>query len=128
MHAPELPYSCACNVHHHHVYWRFDFDNRTAGNNIVRAFNDPPLFGGSNWHDKMYEVRRPATLRAGASGGLRKKGTGEVYDIISNIVEGLANAMPCWPFPHGDVWILRYRVAGVRGDCRFRLRDRGVKA
>ena len=22
--------SCVCNVHHHHAYWRFDFDIRTA--------------------------------------------------------------------------------------------------
>ena len=43
--------SCVCNVHHHHCYWRFDFDIETAGNNRVREFNDPPLGGGPNWHE-----------------------------------------------------------------------------
>ncbi|MBA2533407.1 MAG: hypothetical protein H0V21_00180, partial [Rubrobacter sp.] len=27
--------ACVCNVHHHHVYWRFDFDIGTAENNAV---------------------------------------------------------------------------------------------
>jgi hypothetical protein len=25
--------SCVCNRHHHHVYWRFDFDIKSAGSN-----------------------------------------------------------------------------------------------
>ena len=51
--------SCVCTTHHHHAYWRLDFDLRTAGNNLVREFNDPPLFGSSKWHDKNYEIHRP---------------------------------------------------------------------
>src|SRR5215217_4311371 len=27
--------ACVCNVHHHHVYWRFDFDIGTAENNAA---------------------------------------------------------------------------------------------
>lgn len=41
------------------VYWRLDFDIRTAGNNCVREFNDPPLIGASKWLDKRFEVRCP---------------------------------------------------------------------
>src|SRR5512132_56374 len=26
---------CTCKDHHHHVYWRLDFDIRTSGNNVV---------------------------------------------------------------------------------------------
>ena len=26
---------CVCEVHHHHVYWRFDFDILSEGNNVV---------------------------------------------------------------------------------------------
>ena len=54
-----VEHPCVCNVHHHHVYWRFDFDIRTAGNNRVREFNDPPLFGNQKWHTKSFEIRRP---------------------------------------------------------------------
>ena len=54
-----VEHHCVCNVHHHHVYWRLDFDIRTAGNNRVREFNDPPLIGNQNWHTKSFEIRRP---------------------------------------------------------------------
>jgi hypothetical protein len=105
--------SCVCNVHHHHVYWRFDFDIRTAGNNIVREFNDPPLFGGSKWHDKTFEIRRPRDPARKRKWRVQNKGTGEAYDIIPNAGDGLAAAMPDWPFPRGDVWILRYHSSEI---------------
>lgn len=50
---------CTCKTHHHHVYWRPDFDIETAANNLVEEFNDPILVGNSNWHEKVYEIRRP---------------------------------------------------------------------
>jgi len=51
--------NCVCQIHHHHVYWRLDFDIVTAGNNLVREFNNPPIFPGQNYHDKVYEIKRP---------------------------------------------------------------------
>jgi hypothetical protein len=50
--------------HHYHACWRLDFD--TAGNNVVREFNDPPLVGTSNWPTKSFETRPSATLGASA--------------------------------------------------------------
>src|SRR5712691_9054422 len=50
--------SCICNKHHHHVYWRLDFDVRTAAQNVVREYNDPPVVGASKWHDIKFEVMR----------------------------------------------------------------------
>jgi Cu2+-containing amine oxidase len=105
--------SCVCNVHNHHVYWRFDFDIRTAGNNIVREFNDPPLIGRSKWHDKTFEIRRPRDPARKRKWRIQNKGTGEAYDIIPNAGDGLAAAMPDWPFPRGDVWILRYHSSEI---------------
>jgi hypothetical protein len=105
--------SCVCSVHHHHVYWRLDFDIRTAGNNIVREFNDPPLSGSSNWRNKIYEVRRPRDPARKRKWRVERKGTGEAYDIIPNAEDGVATAAPDWPFPRGDVWILRYRSAEI---------------
>ena len=62
-----VEHQCVCNVHHHHVYWRLDFDIRTAGNNRVREFNDPPLIGNQNWHTKRFkELRRTHATRPGA--------------------------------------------------------------
>src|SRR5919199_988090 len=39
---------CVCNVHHHHVYWRFDFDIGTAENNVVSEYNSTPITPLSN--------------------------------------------------------------------------------
>jgi hypothetical protein len=37
------------------------------------------------------------------------EGSGEGYDIIPGSDDGIATASPDWPFPRGDVWILRYK-------------------
>lgn len=100
--------SCVCNRHHHHAYWRFDFDIRTPGNNIVREFNDPPIIGNSNWHTKNFEIKRfrdPAHKRKWR---VENTATGEAYDIIPGPDDGVATASPDWPYPLGDVWVLRY--------------------
>ena len=100
--------SCVCNVHHHHPYWRFDFDVRTAGHNRVREFNDPPLIGKSNWHTKTFEIRRPRDPGRKRKWRVENTATGEGYDIIPGPDDGVATASPDWPYPRGDVWILRY--------------------
>jgi Copper amine oxidase, enzyme domain len=101
--------SCVCTRHHHHVYWRFDFDIRTPGNNVVREFNDPALFPGSNWHTKNYEIRRPRDPAHKRKWRVENSATGEGYEVIPGPDDGVATASPDWPFPRGDVWILRYR-------------------
>jgi len=100
--------TCVCNVHHHHVYWRLDFDIRTAGNNRVREFNDPPLIGNSKWHDKVYEIRRPRDFARKRKWRVENASTGEAYEIVPQSTDGVATAQPDWPYGRGDVWILRY--------------------
>jgi hypothetical protein len=100
--------SCVCHIHHHHAYWRFDFDLRTPGDNLVREFNDPPLFAASNWHDKNYEISRPRDPSRKRKWRVQNKITGESYDIIPGANDGVATAQPDWPFGRGDVWIVRY--------------------
>jgi Copper amine oxidase, enzyme domain len=101
--------SCVCNVHHHHAYWRLDFDIRTAGNNLVREFNDPPIIGKRHWHSKNFEIQRPRDVGHKRKWRVSNKSTGEAYDIVPGPHDGVATASPDWPFPKGDVWILRYR-------------------
>jgi hypothetical protein len=105
--------SCVCNVHHHHAYWRLDFDIRTAGNNRVREFNKPPLVGLSSWHNKNYEIRRPRDPARNRKWRVENAASGEGYDIIPGPDDGVATAAPDWPFPKGDVWILRYRGSEI---------------
>lgn len=100
--------SCVCTVHYHHAYWRFDFDIRTAANNRVREFNDPILVGSSNWHNKTYEIRRPRDPSRKRKWRVENTVTGEAYDIIPGPKDGVATSSPDWPFPRGDVWVLRY--------------------
>jgi Copper amine oxidase, enzyme domain len=104
--------SCVCNVHHHHVYWRLDFDIRTAGNNVVREFNNPPL-GSSNWHDKNFEIRRPRDPSRQRKWRVENKSTREAYDIVPGPNDGVSTMQPDSPFGRGDVWILRYRGSEI---------------
>jgi hypothetical protein len=107
--------SCVCNVHNHHVYWRFDFDVRTPGNNRVREFNDPclPAFCPSNWHDKLYEISRPRDPARKRKWRIDNTATGEAYDLVPGPSDGVAASFADWPFPRGDVWILRYRSSEI---------------
>ncbi|HJZ83124.1 MAG TPA: hypothetical protein VKD91_22340, partial [Pyrinomonadaceae bacterium] len=40
---------------------------------------------------------------------IENAGTREGYEVIPGPDDGVATASPDWPFPKGDVWILRYR-------------------
>jgi hypothetical protein len=102
--------SCVCNVHHHHVYWRFDFDIRTPGNNVVKEFNDPclPAHCPSKWHENLFEVMRPRNAARKRKWRVENSATKEAYEVIAGPDDGVATASPDWPFPRGDVWLLRY--------------------
>jgi Copper amine oxidase, enzyme domain len=108
-----VEHPCVCNVHHHHVYWRLDFDIRTAGRNRVREFNDPPLIGNQKWHTKWFEIRRARDPGRARKWRVENTTSREGYDIIPQPDDGLATAMPDAPFGRGDVWILRYRGSEI---------------
>jgi len=99
---------CTCKPHHHHAYWRFDFDIRTAGNNLVEEFNDPALIGNSNWHQKTYEIRRLRKSASKRKWRVTNTTTGEGYELIPGTNDGNADS-----YGVGDVWILRYRGSEI---------------
>jgi hypothetical protein len=94
---------CVCNLHHHHVYWRFDFDIETPGNNLVQEFNDPILIGNSNWHNKSFEIRRPKDPGRKRKWKISNTRSGSAYEIIPGDNDGTADG-----FGIGDLWVLRY--------------------
>ena len=100
---------CVCNVHHHHAYWRLDFDIRTASNNRVRESNDPSLVGSAAWRTKSYEIRRPREYTRKRKWRVENTVTGEAYEIVPNPGDSLSSATPDAPYGRGDLWILRYR-------------------
>jgi hypothetical protein len=100
--------SCVCNVHHHHVYWRFDFDIGTAENNEVREFNSPPLFPPDNWHTFQFEARRLRRPDLSRRWQVRNTQTGDAYDLIPGANDGVADA-----FAPRDLWVLRFNEGQV---------------
>lgn len=100
--------SCVCNVHHHHVYWRFDFDIGTAQNNEVREFNAPPIFPPDNWHTFQFEARRRRRPDLSRRWRVRNSQTGDAYDLIPGPNDGVEDA-----FGRGDVWILRFNEGQI---------------
>jgi hypothetical protein len=105
-----VTYLCVCNRHHHHCFWRLDFDIRTPGNNVVSEFNDPPLVAAwGNWHDKVYEIQRSRDYGRQRRWRVTDAGSGLAYEIVPGHDDGIATAMPDWPFGQGDVWITRYK-------------------
>ncbi|MDQ3222182.1 MAG: hypothetical protein ACR2KO_14060 [Geodermatophilaceae bacterium] len=96
--------SCVCAVHHHHVYWRFDFDIRTAEDNRVREFNDPPLSGADNWRTLRFESRRVRNASRQRKWSVEHVDTGEGYILTPGPDDGVADS-----FGVGDLWALQYR-------------------
>jgi hypothetical protein len=100
--------SCVCERHHHHVYWRFDFDIGSAANNVVREFNSPPIFPPNNWHTFQFEAKRPRNPQRSRRWQVRNSQTGDAYDLIPGAGDGAADA-----FGRGDVWILRFNGSEI---------------
>lgn len=99
--------SCVCNKHHHHVYWRLDFDIGTAGDNVVQEFNPRSLTGGGagRWHTLRFEVRRPKDDTGKRKWRVQNATTHAAYEIRPSTNDGVADEA----FGVGDFWALRYR-------------------
>jgi hypothetical protein len=102
--------SCVCNRHHHHVYWRLDFDIESAGNNLVREFNDPPIFPGMNWHTKQYEIMRLRSQPHHRRWRVENAGSNRGYTITPGVNDGTAAGDP---YARGDVWFLRHHPGEI---------------
>ena len=100
--------SCVCNVHHHNVYWRFDFDIGTAANNEVREFNSPPIFPPDPWHTFQFEARRRKRPELSRRWQIRNTQTGDAYDLVPGANDRVADA-----FARGDLWVLRFNDGQV---------------
>ncbi len=100
--------SCVCNVHHHHCYWRLDFDIATAGGNRVREFNRFLLQRGK-WSTLPFETARPRSPLFHRKWRVENVATGKGYEILPGPTDGVATQSPDWPYPKGDLWFVRYR-------------------
>jgi hypothetical protein len=102
--------SCVCIQHHHHVYWRLDFDIQSPGRNVVAEFNDPPIVSGSNWHTKGYEIMRLRDPSRHRRWRVTHSPSGRAYEIVPGANDGTAAGDP---YAKGDVWLLRYKPTEI---------------
>ncbi len=97
--------SCVCRTHHHHAYWRLDFDIGGAGDDVVLEHNDPPLPGHPDaWHVLRHEVRRAKNPGRKRRWRVRSQGSNSGYVITPGAHDGEADG-----YGVGDLWALRYR-------------------
>ena len=95
------PY-CVCQVHHHHVYWRFDFDIVTPGNNVVREYNRLPPFPPFR-SDIIFETKRPKNILRSRHWEISNVLTQDTYALFPGPNDGTSTA-----FGVGDLWALQY--------------------
>jgi hypothetical protein len=102
--------SCVCIQHHHHAYWRLDFDIQSAGRNVITEFNDPPIVPGTNWHTKSYEIMRMRDPSRNRRWRVIHTPSGRAYEVVPGPNDGTAAGDP---YARGDLWFLRYKPTEI---------------
>jgi hypothetical protein len=100
--------SCVCNLHHHHAYWRLDFDVTGGGDCVVHEFNDPPVAGTAHWHPLRHEIRRRRSAAHHRRWKVINRTTGASCTLVPGEHDGQADT-----FGVGDLWALRRRPGEV---------------
>ena len=89
--------SCICNVHHHHAYWRLNFDIGGAGGDFVQRSS------GAGWQLVPKETMAFRDAQYATRWRVGTRGSAAKYEIRPNVTDGLARTSPDWPFPVGDL-------------------------
>ena len=105
---------CTCQGHAHNVYWRLDFDIDSPAPNTAEEFNDPPIFAGTNWHAKSYEIMRRRDPSRKRKWRVRQSDSEHGYEIVPGAHDGTYDQ-----YGAGDVWFLNYRGTEIDDGVGF---------
>lgn len=94
--------SCVCLDHHHHVYWRMDFDIGTGGNSIKLGSASGRSLSTEAQMFRFTSARQLNFL-------ISNTATGDSYMIRPNSNDGTAYDGSASPYGKGDVWLLRFQ-------------------
>jgi hypothetical protein len=100
--------SCICDIHHHHAYWRLNFDIGAESRNSVQEWNDHPGPSPGSWRTMRFEARRPRATHMARKWRVVNTQTGAGYEIVPGHHDGQADA-----FGVGDFWALRLRKGQI---------------
>jgi len=93
-------HQCTTYKHHHHAYWRFDFDIDGAGGDAVDVYDSAK----KSWQQIKTETSRKRTAANAPKWRVRDKKTGRGYEVRPGANDGIATS-----FGVSDVWVLRYK-------------------
>jgi hypothetical protein len=91
--------NCICVIHHHHVYWRFDFDVVSPTNRVYQSER-----GRKFLQPITTETNRDKNIATNRRIVVQNSNGNEAYVLIPNVFDGTVS-----PFAVNDFWILRYK-------------------
>jgi hypothetical protein len=100
--------SCVCNTHHHHAFWRLDFD-------VVETANVVEERIGTRWTSLRKETTRVRQSSGAPRWRVRHPGTGAGYELIPGPDDSVGDT-----FSGPDLYLMRYR-SGELDDRRARI-------
>jgi len=90
---------CVCDVHHHHAYWRFDFDIVGTNNRVYQIER-----GRKFLQPIDTEITRNKNVATNRSLLIQNSTGNEAYALVPNKTDGVVDT-----FGVNDFWVLRYK-------------------
>jgi hypothetical protein len=99
--------TCVCNRHHHHAYWRFQFNMKNMESHFVTRVENAG--GNENIHPVMFETTLSRDKNPPDQIQIQPGDLSINCRIRHGADDGSAIKMPDWPYGRGDAWVLRHR-------------------